>query len=396
VFWTYVLATLFVADIARVLLTAVAPGAVPLLDYRVVFWILVVVLVFWRGWLPQAIYVAGLPLLICVIWIPWRLIRFFWQHRSWGVFLGMLQVAATLLRDFRYNVMTKALAVVAAILIIFTPPSALTWISATYLALLMALSFLRRIRQIFLATSFVGVQEKFIASLMNWGWLQRAQVLSEANKLTGIEKYNSEQAQQVVSVISLGVGLNKALYLWAYQLGRYRRRFSPSLVFNLVSLAWVFVAALTSLTLLNIALLKIAPDQYIAPSWGPISPIVYSLGTFWLADAGGIRPVGQMAYLLQLAGAVTGGLLLISFGLSALLAYFRDRDDTAIQQLIDDLKDQARRQEARFQAEYHVSIDEAYEKLCALGANYAGILTFLIDAMPPDFHREGRPDQGPR
>jgi len=38
--------------VVNVFLTAVATGALPLLDYRVVFWILVVVLVFWRGTPP--------------------------------------------------------------------------------------------------------------------------------------------------------------------------------------------------------------------------------------------------------------------------------------------------------------------------------------------------------
>jgi hypothetical protein len=390
VVWIYVLTKLFVMDVDRVLLTAVAPSALPILDYRIVFFLVVIGIVFWRRWVLEALYVAALPLLVLFVWIPWHLVWFFWRHRSWGVFLGMLQVAATLFRDIRYNVITKSFALAAAILIITTGPSPLLWICLAYIAWLMVWSFWRRIRGIFTAPSFIVLQERFITRMMNWGWLQRAQLLKEELKATGIERYDETQAQSVTAAISLGIGVNKALYLYAYQLGRYRRRYSPSVLFNLVTVVWVFVAALTGLTLLNVALLKLAPDQYMTgQSWGAISPIVYTLSTFWLAEAGGIHPVGQLAYLLQLAGALTGGLIIASLGLSVVMGYLRERDDTAFDQLVLDLKEQARQQEERFKAEYAVTVDEAYERLRELRANAVGILTFLIQSFPSSPPEEG-------
>lgn len=389
--WTYVFLKLFVADVDRVLLTAVAPSALPLLDYRLVFYLGVTVVVFWRGWLLHAFYVIFFPFLVCFVWIPWFLVRFFVRHRSWAVFLGLLQAASALLRDLRYNFMTKSMAAIAAIVIITTGAAPLIWASATYLAALMIWSLWRRVRGIFLTPSFVSVQQKTIQRVMNSSWLQQQQVLSDEYKGEGIDKYDATQAQQVALTISYGIGINKLLYLWAYQLGRYRRRYSPSVVFNLVTFGWVFVAALTGLTLLNVALIKVSPEQYtVAGSWGPISPIVYSLSTFWLAEAGGIHPVGQMGYLLQLAGALTGGLLLFSVGLSVVLTFLRERDDAAIQRLIDELKDEARKQEERFTQEYAVTIDEAYVRLSELGANVAGVLTFLIQSIPSGFTGEDR------
>jgi len=229
---------------------------------------------------------------------------------------------------------------------------------------------------------------------MGWNWVQRIQVLNDEYKAEGIEKYDANQAQQVAFTISYGIGINKLLYLWAYQLGRYRRKYSPNLVFNLVTFAWVCIAALVGLTLLNLALLKGVPDQFTAASWGPISPIVYSLSTFTPGgEAGGIHPAGQWAYLLQVAGFATGGLLIFSVGLSFLVTFFRERDDTATQQLIDELKEEARKQEARFMGEYEVTVNEAYNRLCDLRSNAAGILTFLVQAIPSDFLAE--PGPGP-
>jgi hypothetical protein len=247
----------------------------------------------------------------------------------------------------------------------------------------MVWSLWRRVRAIFVVPSFIVLQEKLISSLMNWGWLQRAQLLKDEYKATNIERYDETQAQAVASAISWGIGINKGLYLYAYQLDHYRRRFSPSFVFNLLTIVWVFVASLIGLSLLNVALLKLMPDQYVTgQSWAPVSPVVYSLSTFWLGEAGGIHPIGQAAYLLQLAGAITGGVIIVSFGLSVVLTYLRERDDKAIDELIQQLREQARKQEGRFRAEYTVTVDEAYARLRDLKANAVGLLAFLIQSVP--------------
>ncbi len=381
--WVYIFAKLFVTDVDREFVSAVAPSALPMLDYRIVFFLVLIGVVLWRHWVLEALYVVGFPLVVLFAWIPWRVIRYFWRHRSWGVFLGMLQVGATLLRDVRYNIITKSLALAAGILIVTTGPSPLLWVCAAYITWLMVWSLIRRVRGTFTRPTFVALQEKFITSLMNFGWLQRAQLLKEELKAADLEKYDETQAQSVTSAISIGIGLNKALYLYAYQLGRYRRRYSPSVVFNIITFVWVFCASLAGLTLLNVALLKLAPDQYAtAHPWGPVSPMVYSLSTFTLGSAGGIQPIGQLAYLLQFAGAITGTLILATLGVSVVLGYLRERDDSALNQLIQDLKEQARLQEERFKAEYAVTIDEAYSRLRDLRANAVGILAFLIQALP--------------
>jgi hypothetical protein len=382
IFWTYAIGKLFVVDVDRVVVTAVAPDALPLLDYRLVFFLLVVALVFARHWYAAALYVLVWPFVLFA-WVLWRLIRLFWKHRSWGVFLGMLQAAAIIFRDLRYNVTTKSLALIAGILILATGPSPLMWVCTVYIAYLMARSFWRRMRGIFVRPSFIALQEKLIVRVMGWGWLQRAQVLRDEYKTTDIDRYNTKQAQAVVSAMAWGIGLNKGLLLYADQLDRYRRRFSPSLVFNLLSIAWAFVASLIGLSLLNVALLKLMPDQYITgQTWAPVSPVVYSLSTFWLGDAGGIHPVGQAAYLLQLAGAVTGGVILLSFGLGVLFSWLRERDDTAINDLIAELKRQAQMQEERFCAEYTVTVDEAYQRLQELKAGVMELVTFMLQTLP--------------
>lgn len=106
--WTYIPIKIFVADVDRIFLSAVAPGALPLLDYRLVFYVAVAAAaaLFLRRWWLYAAYVVFFPFVV----VFWKMGRFFVRHRSWAMLLGMLQAVSALFGDFRYNLVTKALA----------------------------------------------------------------------------------------------------------------------------------------------------------------------------------------------------------------------------------------------------------------------------------------------
>jgi ERCC4-type nuclease len=97
-----------------------------------------------------------------------------------------------------------------------------------------------------------------------------------------------------------------------------------------------------------------------------------------------MRPIGQWAYGVQLAGGIAGLLILASLAINILLSVVRERDDAATRDLIQDLKDRARQQERRFVDEYAVSVDEAFERLQRLGAGAAWLLAYLVQSIPPE------------
>ena len=77
------------------------------------------------------------------------------------MFLGLLQTCkACYFGDLRYNLLTKSLAIVAGILIVFTDNQPLIVVSATYIFVLMAVSLLRRVKRLFSAPTFVDVQQR--------------------------------------------------------------------------------------------------------------------------------------------------------------------------------------------------------------------------------------------
>lgn len=382
--WAYVLVKIFVADVDRALVELIAPGAVAMVDYRVVLYLLViaVVAIFWRSLLIPVLWIVFYPLVFIFFRVPLYLVG----HRSWPLFLSILQSLSVVLSDLRYNLVTKALAIVASVLIVLSAPAALVLVSALYIAALLAWSFWRRVRTFARAPSFVEVQRKAIRRVVDSSLVQRLINLTPEQTRPDIQEYAPDQAQQVALVISSGIALSKVLYLWSYQLERYRRRFAPSLLFNALTGAWVLLASVFALALLNTALLRLAPDELAVPSPRPfVAVLVYAFSTLTPGGtAGGIQPVGDIAYVLQLLGAFTGVFVVGTFLVTVVVTYATERDDTATQALVAELRQEARAADLRFTDQYRVSVDEAYRKLRQMGAASTSIATFLIQSLPPD------------
>jgi hypothetical protein len=380
-FWLYWLTKILVADIDVVFLRSFAPGLVPLLEYRVVFYlgVLVIAAISWRRSWIVLLYVLAFPLVVLLWKVPLFLIR----HRSWAFFLGVLQAASALFGDLRWNLATKSLSLIAAILIITTRAPFLLIPSAVFIAVLMAWSLVRRLRRIVSSPSFITVQQRTIRRVMASGALRHFLTLDEQYKSSDLQSYDATQASQVEMTISYGIALNKILLLWAFQLERYRKRYSPAVAFNLLTYAWVFIATLVGFSLLNLALLKLAPDEFaIDGPRPPIAVLLYSFGTFVLGEVGGIHPVGQLAYLLQLAAGLAGLLILAGLAANVVLSIVRERDETATTELINELRQEAQEQEQRFRDAYAISTDEAYERLRAFGAAAASLLPVFVRGIP--------------
>lgn len=87
-------------------------------------------------------------------------------------------------------------------------------------------------------------------------------------------------------------------------------------------------------------------------------------------------------------GGITGLLILASLGITLLVTYVRERDDTATQALIGDLKSEAKKQEQRFESEYSVTVDEALDRMNRFGLVTAGLLSSFVKTLP-----RGYPDE---
>jgi hypothetical protein len=130
-------------------------------------------------------------------------------------------------------------------------------------------------------------------------------------------------------------------------------------------------------------LLKLDPTQFAVEGPRPfVAVLVYSLSTFTLNAAGGMRPVASLAYGLEFAAALSNIFILAGLAANVLLTVIRERDDTATSELINDLTQAAEAQERRFRGSYDVGIDEAYEKLRDFGAAAVSLAAIVVRAIP--------------
>lgn len=375
------LTKVFVFDVDRALIDALARGHASLVDYRLLGYLLVLALVaaFWRRVRVVFLYVVFYPIVLLLKASLWLV-----RHRSWPLFLALLQAASVVVSDLRFNLVTKPVAIIAALVILFLPTSPLTLLSALYLACLLVLTLLRRLTRTAKASSFVEVQRRTIETAMNSRLVKSLTELAPEYTNPEIEAYEANQANQVTMAMSWGIGVNKVLLLWARQLDRYRRLPWPGLVFDAVSALWLFLVVFGTLTLLNDAVIHLDPVQFEVSSPRPfIAILVYSLSTLTLGAAGGVTPVGQIAYTLQLAGMVFGVLVGGTFAVE-ILQSIRERNQRATAGLVQNLRAAARAADERFRSQYTVDVDEGYRRLVAMGVAYAGLLAYLIRSLPTE------------
>jgi hypothetical protein len=388
VFWIYVIAKVFVVDLDQKLVTRVAAGHENLLDYRIFVYLGLVVVIVWKR--STLLWIVGYLLLFPILVVVWKIPWFFIKRRSWALFLGTLQAVFTALSDFRYNLTSKFLALIAATLIIATSAKPLLIGSALYLAWLMAYSYFRLLKKTFGGSSFLRVQRESIKRLMASRPVRALTHLGDEYKRADVQVYNPTQLNQITSSISFGIIINKGLYFWAYQLERYRRDYSPSTIFAGVSYVWLLLGTAIGFTLINEATFKIDPSQYSTTDGHPsfLAFTMYSVSTLATGDGGGISAVGDWAYGIQLAAAIAGPVLLATFGLNFVVTYRRERDESALRELVSTLKTTAREQDQRFREDWAVSVDEAHQRLEDLGAGLGFVVRWVTSAIPADFFEQ--------
>jgi len=382
-FWLYVFARVFVGDVDRWMLSAISPELASLLDYRFLAYLVVLVLAAMqlRRWWRVG-YVFFFPLVI----LFWKTPYFFYRRKSWPLLLAAVQTIASISNDLRYRLATGSLALLAAILIQVSSVGPILFASALYLFTLLTWTFIRLFRRVVRAPSFTTIQGNWIRRVLDSGGVTPLILLKDEYKRPDIERYSDAEAQQLAMNISFGIIINRALYLWAYQLERYRAKYAPALIFNTISYAGLFVVTILGLGAADFGLFKALPDQYsVVEPVTQLTFLVYASSNLAFSQGAGVVPVGQAALALQLLSGVIGVLVLVSLGLNVLLSYIRERDDASMLNLVKELKTRARDQEELFQQEYHVDMDEARRKLEEIGAGIPSVVTYITRSIPADF-----------
>jgi hypothetical protein len=263
-------------------------------------------------------------------------------------------------------------------------------VSFGYLASLLVWTYWRTIRKTVQSPSFLRIQREKIGGIINSTPVRQLSDIDEALKREDLELYSPKQLNEVTAAISWGIAVNRGLYYWSYQLERYRRNVVPSLIFSALSYVWLFLGTILSFAFLNFALNKLDSSNFDTDE-RPVSFLrmtVYSLSRLFLNDGGGLSAASDRAYALQLAEGLAGvvflGVLVANFVVTAK----RERSESDLRELVDELRHRAKEDEDRFKERFFVSVEEAHQRLAELGTSLTRILSFLSTSVPPDFFKE--------
>lgn len=385
--WVYGFLALFVVDPVRAFLDAVAPEVSWLADYRfvVVLALLVWVSIFRWKWftLGVATYVVTFPLVVLL----WKLPRRVFRRKSWTPVMVAVNALALVLRNLRYNVISKSLLVLFAGAILVTESRPVLLASGAGLLVLLGWATARTLRRTFERNWFFRYQESAIDALVGSSFFKNF-TTSEVQKVlsTPRDTLNSNEVAQISTGISMWIIANRAIYFWAYRLREYKQA-RLTAVFNLASYAWLFLGSASAFGFVNLALYKADPAFY---SYGSrpssLAMIVYGVSTMALNDGAGVTSASALAHILRLAAGLFGVLFLAVVAGDLVLTWRRERDEDALDATVEAFKSRARQQEENLRGLVNVGVDEARRRLQDLGLGLAGVVAYFTSSMPDDFY----------
>lgn len=291
--WTYVFLKLFVFDVDRALLEWLAPDLLPVLNYRFFLFLgvmAVLVLLARKYWLAL-LYVFFFPLVV----LFWKIPRLIYRTKSWLFAFASINVVASFIKDFKFNFLTKTLAVFAMLGILLSSRPGILVPASLLLLCLLFVSYYRNVRASFLPSRFIDLQVTAIEKVIEWEPVTTNIYIAEDLKQPSIQRFDEDQLRRFASSLSAGLLTVRGIYFWAYQLERYRQ--SPAVsFFSFLSYAWLFIITVVTAWLVNLSLLKLDPGLFQFSDYpSNITVLYYSLSSLYLSGIPAMEPVGDPA-----------------------------------------------------------------------------------------------------
>jgi hypothetical protein len=382
--WVYVLCQVFAFDLDPLILRAVAAPSW-LLHYKFLFIPILAfaaALAYWR-WraLGALLYVIFYPFVI----VFWKLPKLIWKKKLYQnlvASIALLNGIALFGRNLRYNMSTKGIGLVATAVILGSHSEYALIVSGLTLCAIFCWSLVRVLSQTFSRSFFVESQRALLDKIAKW--YESPAKFDE--KVFATDVLTVEQRNSVTLTIQKEIVLNRALYLWAYKLHQYRRS-NVAVLFNGLSYLVLFVGGAFMFFLLNLALLEIDPHQYKFESYPSIvAMLLYGLCSIAFTDGGGVTAAGDFAYALR----VLAGLFGPTFTLTALVNFgmvFRgSRADAELDETVVELRRRAKKHDAAFRRVLRVTMEEACQRLVALGiGGTLVVVNWIAAAVPPEY-----------
>lgn len=383
VFWLYLVIKIFLGDLDIYFIRKVLPSAAWVIDYRfliIIFAALLVSLVF-RKWFGLAIlYIAIFPLVVIV----WKVPRLIYRRRDWNLAIGILHIATAGFNNHRYVLAIVGFGGLAAILVSAGNSPVVLGASLAISLGLLLVGIYKSIRYAVIPSRFLKIQRRLVDRFMK-SKVTAAQFNASDLRKADIQKFSKEQADAFLQRVGNCVIAHQIMYIWAYRIDEYRRSIS-AIVFSALSVVWMLALMVYCFTIANLSIYKLDHNQYsytVAPN--VIKFIYYSFASLYINEINGLSPQGNGAVILKIVAGFCGAILLLTLIVTLFLSYRQTRDDRMAQQTIDEIRQQGKELESKFNSEFEVTPDEAVQRLQEFGYAMMGIIVFLTKQVPPNW-----------
>ncbi len=385
VVWTYVVTKLFVLDVERALLRAINEDWERLTDYRLfLFAALSVPLVLVLRWklLVAVAYVAFFPITLVAWKLPWLLYR----RKNWLYVVAVVNLGFQLFSGFVRRIIVLAIMILGSGAALLADSRAVLGLGILLLAGSLLAIVVRTLHVSLRPVEFLDAQAAAIEKVVNSGPVRDIGEAGEHLLARDVELYTKAEVDQFCQQLSLGIVANRGMYFWAYQLDRYRQSSAALLT---LALQWVllFVTAVWIYTCINVALLNGWPSEFAYSHGTPsfLRMMLFSASSLLFNAGAGVEAVGDAASLSRLTAGFTGFVVIGGVLLSLFSSYRLGKHSEASRRLVQTLKQRAAAQEGRLAQVFHVSMDEAIERLALLGNNLQVFVSAVVSSIPKGF-----------
>lgn len=383
--WLYAFTKAFVGDFDRELVESVFPDAQWVVDLRFFLFLallaLAVLLVRPRSLMQVVIYIAVFPLVV----LFWKLPKAVLKTKSWVAFFGVANAVAATVSSLKYTVLAAAAVLFAILLVTVSETDWVLEFAAVLIGGALAVSFGRTIRFSLAPSRFLRVQEKGIQRITNSNNFKQLMEVNEELRSDEIQQFDEEQQTQFVNNVGASVIAHRTLYLWAYQLDRYRRSPIP-FAFNALAFFGLLVQTIVGLTLINYAIYKADPGAFSYATDPSVWVFArYSFASLYGNEIAAVQAQSDLTNLVALLGLLAGFLLVAGLLLAVVVNRRSETQDAAARETIVRIKAQGDRIADLHRREFNISIEEAAQRLLELKYALMGVVEFLNTQIPSNF-----------
>lgn len=388
--WTWVALKVFVGDIDRWALSRWAPDVTWLLDYRffglLALLALSAIVIRGKKWFA-VLYVVFWPGIVLLYRVP----RFLYLRQSVVATVGVVHLVTGFARGWRFTAIVVAL-IAFSILALLTGSQAIVVGCAGAILLGIWLITLWKVVGFALSPGrFVRHQHETVERLLRTSWLDHLTQVPAELTAPDITKYNSEQANKLLTQMSMALVVTRGVHYWSESLEDYRKSTATMLTACLAVLG-IFLHGIVTFAFVNFAIYKTMPAQYAVtyePTLATFFYYTFSAAAF--SEIGAVVPVGSLATAVHILTGLGTGILVLMILLALALAYRQSAVEPSTERAIQQMRGAADEWEERIAENYGLEDRDAlFVVMGEVGGGIFKILPFLLRRLPKPQGRGNR------